>query len=118
MSNGLPLQEPIRPQVEESDLLDCLRKIGKGLLASGVSVGVVENTLTEIALIYRTDCEIIVLPNILMIELGHSTHGHVDLAVQRLTSLQLDKASETEELIEQVKQKKIPLAEAAKRMDC
>lgn len=118
MSNELRMQEPTGPQVEVSDLLDCLRKIGKALLASGVSVGVVENTLIEIALIYRMDCEIVVLPNILMIELGHSTHGHVDFAVQRLTTFQLDKASETEKLIDQVKQKKISLAEAGERMDC
>jgi hypothetical protein len=35
-----------RASTEELELLDCLRKIGKGLIASGVSVGVVENTLT------------------------------------------------------------------------
>ena len=40
-----------------------MRKIGKGLIASGISVGVVENTLTEIALAYDMDCEIMALPN-------------------------------------------------------
>ncbi len=59
MRDGLSRMESFYPPAEESDLLDCLRKIGKAILASGVSVGVVENTLIEIALIYRTDCEIV-----------------------------------------------------------
>jgi hypothetical protein len=53
---------------EESELLECLRKIGKGMIASGVSVGVVENTLTEIALAYGVEGEIVALPNVIMIE--------------------------------------------------
>jgi hypothetical protein len=43
------LQALKQTRTEESDLLECMRKIGKGLIASGVSAGVVENTLTEIA---------------------------------------------------------------------
>ena len=101
----------------ESELLECLRKIGKGLIASGVSVGVVENTLTEIALAYDVECEIMALPNVIMIELGQSSHGRVDFAVQRLTTLQLDQVSEFAELVDRVKQKKIPLAEAARQID-
>lgn len=101
--------EPI-PQVsdrtlaEEKYLLECLRKIGKGLIASGVSVGVVENTFTEISLAYGMECEIVALPNFILIDLGRSTQGRVDLAVQRLTRLQLDQISELTAIIEQVKQ--------------
>jgi len=101
----------------ESELLECLRKIGKGLIASGAAVGVVENTLTEIAPIYNVDCEIMALPNVIMIELSQSIHGRVDFAVQRLTSLRLDKVSEMAELIDRVIQKNIPLAEASLQMD-
>ncbi len=101
----------------EPELLDCLRKIGKGLIASGVSVGVVENTLTEIALAYGVESEIMALPNVIMIELGPSTHGRVDFAVQRLTTLQLDQVSEFAELVDRVKRKQIPLAEASRQMD-
>ena len=103
--------------VEELELLDCLRKIGKGLIASGVSVGVVENTLTEIAIRYGMECEIVALPNVIMIQLGHSSRGRVDFAVQRLTTLQLDQASELAEIIDQVKNKSIPLPEASRQMD-
>jgi uncharacterized membrane protein YjjP (DUF1212 family) len=101
----------------ELELLECLRKIGKGLIAAGTSVGVVENTLTEIAMVYGMECEIMALPNIIMIELGPSSRGRVDFAVQRLTTLQLDKISEFVEVIEQVKVKKIPLADATRKMD-
>jgi uncharacterized membrane protein YjjP (DUF1212 family) len=102
---------------DESELLECLRKIGKGLIASGTSVGVVENTLTEIALAYGKESEIMALPNVIMIKLGKSSHARVDLAVQRLTSLQLDKVSNFMELVDQVKQKHIPLLDANQKMD-
>jgi len=52
MSVELPSQAFDRPStldnasIEELELLECLRKIGKGLIASGTAVGVVENTLT------------------------------------------------------------------------
>lgn len=104
-------------RTEEADLLACLRKIGKGMIASGVSVGVVENTLTEIAMIYGMKCEIVALPNVILIQLGYSRRGQVDCAVQRLTSLQLDQVSELAEMIDQVKQKKIPLDRAAQELD-
>ena len=102
---------------EEADLLACLRKIGKGMIASGVSVGVVENTLTEIALAYDTQCEIVALPNVVLLQLNHSIRGQVDVVVQRLTTLQLDQASELAEMIEQVKYKKIALNKAAQQLD-
>ena len=75
MSAELAPQAFDRGSTEESELLECLRKIGKGLIASGVSVGVVENTLTEIALAYGVECEIVALPNVIMIEVGHSSRG-------------------------------------------
>jgi uncharacterized membrane protein YjjP (DUF1212 family) len=103
--------------IEEEELLECLRKIGKGMIASNVSVGVVENTLTEITLAYGVECEIVALPNVIMIELGHSSHGRVDITVQRLTTVQLDRVSEISELVDRVKQKDLPLAQAAQRMD-
>lgn len=104
-------------QVDKEDLLECLRKIGKGLIASGISVGVVENTLTEIAQAYEESCEIMVLPNFIVIKLGDAVEGRIDLAVQRLTTLQLDQVSELAELTERVKMKEIRLAEAASQMD-
>ncbi len=36
------------------------------------SVGVVENTLTEIALVYDMECEMVALPNVIMIKLGQA----------------------------------------------
>ena len=103
MSVELSPQAFDRVSTDEAELLECLRKIGKGLIASGVSVGVVENTLTEIALAYDVECEIVALPNVIMIKLGQSTQGLVDFAVQRLTTLQLDQISELVELVDQVK---------------
>ena len=102
---------------DESELLECLRKLGKGLIASGTSVGVVENTLTEIALAYDTDCEILALPNYIMIELSPSTRGRVDFAAQRLTSLQLNQVSGFADLVDRVMRKEIPLAEASRHVD-
>ncbi len=86
------------------------------MIASGVSVGVVENTLTEIAMAYGTECEIVALPNVVLIQLNHSIRGQVDVAVQRLTTLQLDQVSELAEMIDQVKHKKIPLAQASQQI--
>lgn len=106
-----------RGSASEAELLECLVKIGKGLIASGTSVGVVENTLTEIAYLYETPCEIMALPNYLMIRLGDSVHGRVDFAVQRLTMLQLDQISEFAILIDRVKRKDFSLAEAIRQID-
>ena len=61
--------------------------------------------------------EIVALPNVVLIQLGHSSHGQVDCAVQRLASLQLDQVSELAEMIDQVKQKKIPLDQANQQLD-
>ena len=102
---------------EQPELLGCLRKIGKGLIASGVSVGVVENTLSEIALSYGVDCEVMALPNVIMIELSPSDRGRLDFAVQRLTTLQLNQISEIAELVDRVKRKNIRLADATAQMD-
>jgi uncharacterized membrane protein YjjP (DUF1212 family) len=87
------LQTFEQKRTEESDLLVCLRKIGKGMIASGVSVGVVENTLTEITMAYGMECEIVALPNVVLIQLNHSSQGRVDFVVQRLTTLQLDQVA-------------------------
>lgn len=101
----------------EPDLLECLKKVGKGLLAAGTSVGVVENTLVEISHAYNIQCEIVALPNILMIRLGQSSQGQVDLTVQRLTSMPLDQASELVELVDQLINRQISLAAASTQMD-
>ena len=117
MSDDLTPEVFEQASTDESELLECLRKIGKGLIASGTAVGVVENTLAEIAHIYGEECEIMALPNVIMIKLGQSSHARLDLAVQRLTTLQLDKVSKFMELIDQVKQKHIPLADANHKME-
>ncbi len=108
---------PEHASIEESELLECLRKIGQGLIACGTAVGVVENTLTEIAQVYEVKCEIMALPNVIMIKLGQSSLGRVDFAVQRLTTIQLDKVSEFVELIDHVRKKTIPLTQAARQID-
>jgi uncharacterized membrane protein YjjP (DUF1212 family) len=116
MSVELTSQVFDRTLADETELLECLRKIGKGLIASGVSVGVVENTLTEISLVYGMECEIMALPNVILINLGES-HSMMDLAVQRLTTLRLDQISELTETIDQVHNKSIPLVEASQQID-
>lgn len=103
---------PIMPE-----LLECLRKIGKGLIASGTSVGLVENTLTRIALAYDVQCEIVALPNILMIKIGQAAHKLTDFTVQRPTSLPLNQISALTELIDRVMKKEILLAEASREVD-
>ena len=117
MNDALTAGSLERAPSEESELLECLRKIGKGLIASGTAVGVVENTLTEIAMVYDMKCEVMALPNVIMIKLGHSSLGRIDFAVQRLTTLQLDKVSEFVELIDKVRKKNISLANATLQMD-
>jgi uncharacterized membrane protein YjjP (DUF1212 family) len=106
-----------RASTEQLELLECLRKIGKGLIASGTAVGVVENTLTEIALAYNVDCEIVAFPNVIMIEIGRAARGRIEFAVQRLTTMQLDQVSEFMELIDRVKQKNILLGKATLQID-
>lgn len=103
--------------LEELELLECLRKIGKGLIAFGTPVGVVENILTEIALLYGKECEIMALPNVIMIGFDQSSRGHVEFAVQGLTTVQLDQVSEFVELIDRVKKKTIPMAQAIQQID-
>lgn len=105
------------PLTEESQLLECLRKIGKGLIAAGSSVGTVENTLAEIATVYGLQCEIVALPNILMIKLGQTSHGVVDFTVQRLTHLRLDQVSELIQLIDNVQRKLVSPADAIRKVD-
>jgi uncharacterized membrane protein YjjP (DUF1212 family) len=102
---------------EESELLLCPQKIGKGLIACGTAVGVVENTLTEIALRYGKNCEIMAFPNLIMIELDMEHRAHVEFTVQRLTSVNLDFVSELTELIDQVKQKHVSLSKANAEID-
>ena len=104
-------------QANEFELLECLRKIGKGMIASGSSVGVVENTLTEIATAYGMASEVVALPNVIIIKLGGSIHGLLDLTVQRLTALQLDQISELTELIDRARQKKVIPVAAAQQVD-
>lgn len=106
-----------RTSTEESELLECMRKIGKFLIASGASVGVVENTLTKIALIYQAQCEVIALPNILMIKIGQGLHELTDFSVQRVITLPLHQISAMVELVDQVHQKTITLVKASHRVD-
>jgi uncharacterized membrane protein YjjP (DUF1212 family) len=109
--------EPEAAPSIETDLLLCLQKIGKGMIASGISVGVVENTITEIALAYGMKSEVVALPNVIMLKLGSSIHGLLDLTVQRLTALQLDQVSELTELIDRVRLRKETPLEAARQVD-
>jgi uncharacterized membrane protein YjjP (DUF1212 family) len=103
--------------VEALDLLECMRGIGKGMLASGSPAGVVENTLTEIALVYQKSCEIVALPNTLLIKLGSPAGGITDFSVQRLESMLLNRISALGILIEDVKTKRIPVREASQQLD-
>jgi uncharacterized membrane protein YjjP (DUF1212 family) len=80
--SGVAVEED---STDQSELLACLSKLGKALIAAGSSVGTVENTLTQVANVYRVKCEIIALPNILMVKLDQPPHRIIDIAVQRLT---------------------------------
>lgn len=102
---------------DELELLECLRKVGKGLIASGSSVGFVENTLAEIARTHGASGEFMALPNFLVVKLGQSAEANIDITVQRLTTLQLDQISRLMELIDRLKRRSIPLDEAGRRMD-
>jgi len=88
-------------------------------MASGNSVSLVEDTLTEIAARYGVTCEAAVLPNILMIRLGQTTSPSavLDVTTQRLTSLRLDQMSDLAVLIDQVKQRRLTPLEAARQVD-
>jgi uncharacterized membrane protein YjjP (DUF1212 family) len=117
MSVELSPQAGEQASIDRSELLECLRKIGKGLIACGTAVGVVENSLTEIALEYGVECEIMALPNVIMIQLDNLPRRHVELAVQRLTSMQLDKVSELGELVDRVMHKQITPVKASLKID-
>lgn len=102
---------------KEAILLECLRKIGKGLIASGTPVGVVENTLTEIAMAHQVRCEIVALPNILMIRIGQSVQELMDFAVQRSTTLPLNQISAIGVLADELKGNRIQPSEACHQVD-
>jgi uncharacterized membrane protein YjjP (DUF1212 family) len=103
--------------VDDLELLECLRKIGKGLIASGTAVGVVENTLAEISFAYGKEYELMALPNVIMIKVGSSPQARVDFAVQGLTSIQLNQVSEIVELVDKVKHKRFSLPQASQKVD-
>jgi len=103
---------------QDIELLECMRKIGKALLATGSPVGVVENTLIEIAEAYQRSCEIVALPNTLMIKLGNtSTGGISDFSVQKQESIYLNRVSAISVLIDDVKAKRIPARQASEEID-
>ena len=110
-------QELDHVPTETPVLLECLRKVGKGLIASGSPVGVIENTLTEIALAYQMNCEIVALPNILMIKLGQTTQELMDFTVQRSTTLPLNQISALGELVDELKGGRITLPKASRQVD-
>jgi uncharacterized membrane protein YjjP (DUF1212 family)/uncharacterized membrane protein YjjB (DUF3815 family) len=111
---GVPVEEA---STDKSELLECLSKLGKALIAAGSSVGTVENTLTEVANVYQVKCEIIALPNILMVKLDQPPHRIIDVAVQRLTQLKLDQMSELVELIDKLLRKSIHPGMVAEQVD-
>jgi uncharacterized membrane protein YjjP (DUF1212 family) len=117
MSIEFSTDQPAGAVIDMRDLLECMLKIGKGLIASGSPVGVVENTLTEIALAHEISCEIVALPNILMIKLGQTMHEFVDFTVQRPTSLPLNQLSALGELVDEVKERSISAVEATQQVD-
>ncbi len=103
---------------QDIELLECMRKIGKALLATGSPVGVVENTLIEIAEAYQRSCEIVALPNTLMIKLGNTyTGGISDFSVQKQETIFLNRVSAISVLIDDVKERRIPPREASEAID-
>jgi uncharacterized membrane protein YjjP (DUF1212 family) len=104
----------------DGDLLECMRMIGKGLIAAGSSVGTVENTLADLAECYGARCEIVALPNILMIKLddaGTKGNATVDLSVQRLTYLRLDQIAGLMQVIDQAQRGELSLLSASREID-
>lgn len=97
---------------DEVEMIDCLRTFGKGLIAAGSSVGAVERTLSEVAGAYELDCEVVALPNVLLLRLDRSSQAFVDFAVQELTSLRLDQMSALVQLIDEAKHRQILLRNA------
>ncbi len=105
-------------QTQDIELLECMRKIGKALLATGSPVGVVENTLIEIAEAYQRSCEIVALPNTLMIKLGTiATGGISDFSVQKQESIFLNRISAIGVLIDDVKARRISVRQASEEID-
>jgi uncharacterized membrane protein YjjP (DUF1212 family) len=103
---------------QDIELLECMRKIGKALLATGSPVGVVENTLIEIAEAYQRSCEIVALPNTLMIKLGNSSTGGIsDFSVQKQEGIHLNRVSAISVLIDDVKARRIPARQASDEID-
>jgi uncharacterized membrane protein YjjP (DUF1212 family) len=117
MSNSVSPEIFTSTAADDIELLECLRKIGKGLIASGTAVGVVENTLTEIARAYGKVFEIMALPNMIMLKVGNSPETKVDFSVQGLTAMQLNQVSEIVELVDQVKQKQVTPKDASRAID-
>lgn len=117
MNTGISSNPATLAGTELPVMLECLRKVGKCLIASGTPVGVVENTLTEIALVHQMNCEIIALPNILMIKIGENMHELADFTVQRTTTLPLNQISALGELVDALLGRRILPVEASHQVD-
>jgi uncharacterized membrane protein YjjP (DUF1212 family) len=63
------------------------------------------------------NCEIVALPNILMIKLGQKMHELMDFTVQRSTTLPLNQISALGELVDELKGKRILPVEASQQVD-
>ena len=82
-----------------------------------VEGGLQNATLTQIAQVYDMDCEVVALPNILMIKVGQSAQELADFTVQRPATCLLNQISALVELVDQVQHKRTLPAEASRQVD-
>lgn len=99
------------------ELLECLNRIGRALLASGNPVGFVKDTLESIARAYDASGEFVVFPNALLIKLSGKGETTLDVNTQTPGILPLDQISDLAVLIDRVMQRRVLPAEASERVD-
>jgi len=99
------------------ELLDCLQKIGRLMLASNNSVGMVKSTLQDIADVYQVKSQIVALPNILIVKLGEAHSATLDITTDLPGALRLNQASDLAILIDDLYHRRITPAQASSGVD-
>lgn len=116
MENKAKPPEPEGADVQ-LELLECLNKLGKIMLASSNSIGTVRATLEDVAAAYGFPSEIVAFPNLLIIKLGDSTSSVLDITTQPANALMLNQTSDLASLIEKMLHGQIQPGEASGQID-
>jgi len=108
---------PADSRQAQLELIECLQKLGRIMLASNNSVGMVKSTLQDIADVYHMKSQIVALPNILIVKLGESQSATLDISTDLPGALRLNQASDLAILIDDLYRRRITPSQASSGID-